>query len=96
MIDDDDDLFQVLDGILWRARGYRPAAVVRLPKFKLRTRKSLNEDLKTMGLTSMFDARKADFSRLVSDGDESLSQELGKLSPFVNQVLHEAIIEVKY
>ncbi|XP_025080021.1 leukocyte elastase inhibitor-like isoform X2 [Pomacea canaliculata] len=85
---------QVLDGILWRARGYRPVAVVRLPKFKLRTRKSLNEDLKTMGLTSMFDARKADFSRLVSDVDEGLSQELGKLTPFVNQVLHEAIIEV--
>jgi len=55
---------------------------VRLPRFELRTNLELTNTLKTMGLTEMFDAQKADFSGI---SDEPL---------FVGAVLHDGFIRV--
>ncbi|XP_025080029.1 leukocyte elastase inhibitor-like [Pomacea canaliculata] len=56
---------------------------VYLPKFGLRMRESLNQPLQALGLNTMFDATKANFSGMVLDNGVAVSE-----------VLHEAMIEV--
>ncbi|XP_025079751.1 uncharacterized protein LOC112555532 [Pomacea canaliculata] len=56
---------------------------VYLPKFGLRMRKSLNQPLQALGLDTMFDATRANFSGMVLDEGVAVSE-----------VLHEALIEV--
>lgn len=58
---------------------------VYLPKFGLRMRESLNQPLQALGLNTMFDATKANFSGMVLDNGVAVSE-----------VLHEAMIEVRY
>lgn len=47
---------------------------------------SLNQTLTTMGAGEMFDAEKANFSRMIVDAD--------RLKPFVNNVFHRTFIEM--
>merc|ERR1711953_1026669 len=50
-----------------------------LPKFKLETQLDLNDNLKAMGITDMFDENKADFSKMRSGGKRIyMSQKLCK------------------
>jgi len=56
---------------------------VTMPRFKFATPSSLNEVLKTLGMTDAFDASRADFSGM--DGARDLS---------VGNVIHKAVIDV--
>jgi len=56
-----------------------------LPKFKLETQLDLNDNLKAMGITDMFDENKADFSKMRSGGKKDL---------YVSKVVQKAFIEV--
>jgi serpin B len=56
-----------------------------LPKFKLETQLELNDKLKAMGITDMFDEKQADFSKMRSGGKKDL---------YVSKVVQKAFIEV--
>ena len=60
---------------------------VALPRFKMKYRKELQNDLPKLGMAQAFDSGKADFS-----GFEQNPEGRGGL--FISQVIHEAIIEV--
>jgi len=56
-----------------------------LPKFKLETQLELNDKLKAMDITDMFDEKQADFSKMRSGGKKDL---------YVSKVVQKAFIEV--
>ena len=58
---------------------------VKVPKFKLESQLDLNEPLKSLGMTDMFDEIKADFSAMTGGVNKGL---------FVSQVVQKAFIEV--
>nr|KAG5701395.1 hypothetical protein BaRGS_032727 [Batillaria attramentaria] len=60
---------------------------VSIPKFKMSTKKTLNDILKSLGLTLLFDPQNADLSRMVSDSTSGMNL-------YVDKVQHEAVIEV--
>ncbi|KAK7489312.1 hypothetical protein BaRGS_00019420 [Batillaria attramentaria] len=60
---------------------------VSIPKFKMSTKKTLNDILKSLGLTLLFDRQNADLSRMVSDSTSGMNL-------YVDKVQHEAVIEV--
>ncbi|XP_049800969.1 serpin B6-like [Schistocerca nitens] len=73
----DANLFDIAD------QTFKQMVHVYLPKFKLEYEKELEESLQTLGMRSMFDVNKANFSG-ISDKEHLV----------VNQVLHKAFIEV--
>ncbi|BFZ06722.1 hypothetical protein BsWGS_09761 [Bradybaena similaris] len=57
--------------------------VVQLPKFGLDTKEEMKEMLKSIGITTVFDSRKASFKKLTKEKKVS-----------VDEVIHQAVIEV--
>ena len=58
---------------------------VKMPKFKFSYTVSLNETLKALGVTDVFDAKFSNLSKMVTSEKES---------PFISNVLHKTFIEV--
>ena len=58
-----------------------------LPKFKLETKFELNDTLKTMGMTDMFNENQADFSKMTSGGQKGLYVSKGKSYILINHIL---------
>ena len=58
---------------------------IRLPKFEVRSELTLNEDLKTLGITAAFDGDRADFSGIADPDPFTL---------YISRVLHKTYIEV--
>jgi len=67
----------------WLQKAGSKKVVVALPKFTMRCRLLLADQLQKMGMTAAFHAGEADFSDMT--GDSSL---------FLSQVIHEAWVEV--
>lgn len=69
----------------WQKRAWEREGTLKLPRFKLRFKKELNDCMKDVGIEAAFDMGKADFTRM----GES------KLGPiFIGRVLHEAVVIV--
>jgi serpin B len=67
-------------------RHFRQAeGTIVLPRFKLAYEATLNDALKTLGMSIAFDARRADFSAMIADG---------KPSPNIDEVKHKTFVEV--
>ena len=82
-----DTLVKKLDTMSFQTateRAWEREGTIRLPRFKMKFRKELQDDLKTMGMKKAFQAD-ADFSGFVEGKD-------GKL--FISKVIHESFIEV--
>lgn len=71
----------------WQKKATRTKGYVELPRFKMKYRKELQEDLPRLGMKLPFDASLANFS-----GFEDNPAGRGGL--FISRVIHEAIIEV--
>jgi len=56
---------------------------VKLPRFKLEYEKTLNDQLKALGMGAAFNAREADFSGIRPERDL-----------FISEVKHKAVVEV--
>ena len=65
--------------------GHKRDVMVTVPKFKLESQLDLNEPLKNLGMTDMFDKTKADFSAMTEGVNKGL---------YVSQVVQKAFIEV--
>ncbi|MBZ0136228.1 MAG: serpin family protein [Planctomycetes bacterium] len=72
--------FQKLKNSATRIKG-----TVELPRFKMKYRKELQDDLPKLGMVQAFHNGKADFSGFESDNRRGL---------YISKVIHEAIIEV--
>jgi serpin B len=70
----------------WQTAARSTEGTVALPRFKLKYRQELQDDLPEMGMASAFKADTADFSGFEDSGNR------GKL--FISKVVHEAVIEV--
>lgn len=70
----------------WQKKAYDKPGTIALPRFKMKFKKELKEDLKALGMVKAFSSREADFSGFEEGGAR------GKL--FIDQVIHEAVIEV--
>ena len=57
---------------------------VYLPKFKIESTANLENSLKALGVTSVFDAEKADLSGMID----------GRVMVAVSKIIHKAVIEV--
>lgn len=68
----------------WQQAATSQTVLFSVPRFKMKFRKELKDDLAEMGMPTAFTAR-ADFSGLEEDSGGNL---------YINQVVHEAIIEV--
>lgn len=69
----------------WQNRAWERDGTIKLPRFKLRYKETLNQCLQDVGIKTAFDVGKADFTRL----GES------KLGPiYIGRVLHEAVVIV--
>jgi len=82
-----DTLVQKLETMSFQSateRAWEREGTIRLPRFKMKFRKELQDDLKAMGMKKAFQAD-ADFSGFVEGKD-------GKL--FISKVIHESFIEV--
>lgn len=70
-----------------RIAAYHRPGTIALPRFAMKFKKELQDDLPAMGMKSAFDSSKADFS-----GFEDQPAGRGKL--FISRVIHEAVIEL--
>lgn len=70
----------------WQESAYEQPGTIHLPRFKMKFKKELGNDLKALGMAKAFNSREADFSGFEVGGAR------GKL--FIDQVIHEAVIEV--
>ncbi|MCB9933514.1 MAG: serpin family protein [Planctomycetes bacterium] len=69
----------------WQNRAWEREGTIKLPRFKLRYKETLNDCLQGVGIVKAFDVGQADFKRM----GES------KLGPiFIGRVLHEAVVIV--
>lgn len=69
----------------WQKRAWEREGTLKLPRFKLRYKETLNDCLQGVGIVKAFDVGQADFKRM----GES------KLGPiFIGRVLHEAVVIV--
>ena len=71
----------------WQKKASPIKGTVELPRFKMKYRKELQNDLPKLGMVDAFDGNKADFT-----GFETSPAKPGRL--FISKVIHEAIIEV--
>lgn len=69
----------------WDRRAVEKHGTIELPRFKMRFKEELNEELMGMGIQDAFVAGKADFSTLGENGGRGF---------VINKVIHEAILEV--
>ncbi|MCA8914144.1 MAG: serpin family protein [Planctomycetes bacterium] len=69
----------------WQGRAWERQGTIKLPRFKLHYKETLNDSLKALGINKAFDVDQADFKHL----GES------KLGPiYISRVLHEAVVIV--
>jgi serpin B len=69
----------------WRDNAYERRGTLKLPRFKLRYKETLNESLQALGMNKAFKVDEADFTRLGKS-------HMGPI--FIGRVLHEAVVIV--
>lgn len=67
----------------WQKQGWQREVMLRLPRFGVRFKKELNDELIGLGMKQAFTGG-ADFSRLAKDGGQF----------FISKVIHEAVLDV--